>query len=124
MPSNEEEELAPLAEAYERRSTQLYEARAALAEAVASLRTELKRRHEEVHALRTELAALREEAAKQRDHAVRFMSENNALRGDVARLEDELRRAQQVISAFQGMKVVRWTAWPRSVVYRLRERGK
>ena len=114
MPSNEDEELVPLAEAYERRTTELYEARGALAEAVATLRTELKRRHEEAHALRTELAGLHERAH----------TEINQLRGEMARREEELRRAQEAIRALQRMKVVRWTAWPRSLVYRLRERGK
>jgi len=114
VPSNEEEELAPLEEAYERRTTQLYEARGALAEAVATLRTELKRRDEEVQARRAELAGLQERARN-------LETELDHLR---ARHEAELRAAHEAISALRGMKVVRWTAWPRSIVYRLRERGK
>jgi predicted RNase H-like nuclease (RuvC/YqgF family) len=124
MPSTPDEEPGSLADAYERRTTQLYEARGALAEAVATLEAELRRRHEEAEGLRSELAGCREyaesleaEARKERGHAEQF-------RQEVARLEAELAVAQKVIAGLEGMKVVRWTAGPRRLVYRLRERGK
>jgi hypothetical protein len=90
-----------LPRAYEQRTAQLYDARAALAEAVSTLRTELGRRNME------------------RDHAI---AESRALRERVDLLESELRGARADIAALQGMKVVRWTAWPRRVVYRIRAR--
>jgi chromosome segregation ATPase len=90
-----------LPQAYEQRTAQLYEARTALAEAVSTLRTELWRRNEEC------------------DHAI---AENRALRERIDLLESELRNARADITALRGMKVVRWTAWPRLIVYRIRAR--
>ena len=131
MPSTSDDEPGPLADAYERRTTQLYEARGALAEAVVTLEAELKRRHEEAQGLRSELAGCREyadslaaDARKERGHAEQYASEIHELRQEVARLEDELRIAQRAIAGLQGMKVVRWTAWPRRLVYRLRHHDK
>jgi hypothetical protein len=98
QPSDSDRDLS---RAYEQRTVQLYEARTTLAEAVSTLRAELGRRNEE------------------RDHAI---AESRALRGRVDLLESELRNARGDIAALQGMKVVRWTAWPRRIVYRIRAR--
>jgi hypothetical protein len=82
--------------AYDVRTTQLYEARAALADAVSVLAAELRE--------------VREDA--------RYQAKV------VARLEDELRAALSVIEEQRNMKVVRWTRWPRSFVYGLRGRRR
>src|SRR5947209_13012862 len=47
-----------LSEAYEQRTSQLHDARAALAEAVSTLRRELEQRRAEVEALRAQVAEL------------------------------------------------------------------
>ena len=44
------------------------------------------------------------------------------LRDRVRALESELAAARKLIAALQSMKVVRWTEWPRRIVYRLRAR--
>jgi chromosome segregation ATPase len=131
MPSTGGEDPDSPEQAYEQRTTQLYEARAALAEAVAALESELKRRHEELDGLRGELAGARDhaenlaaEADKQRTHAERLTTEIHQLREAVARLEGELRDAQDLIGTLQAMKAVRWTAGPRSLAYRIRKRGR
>lgn len=84
-----------LAAAYERRTAQLYEARAGLAEAVSVLTVELRE--------------LREHAHRQSEV--------------IAGLEAELETAKKLIEAQRNMKVVRWTQWPRRFVYRLRGRA-
>jgi hypothetical protein len=98
----------PLAGAYEQRTKQLYDARAALAEAVSALTVELGQRREESTALRDE-----------RDRA---LLDSRALREHAAALEGELRTARELAAALRNMKVVRWTTWPRRIVYRLRAR--
>jgi predicted RNase H-like nuclease (RuvC/YqgF family) len=77
-----------LARAHEQRTRQVYEARGALAEAVAALTTELGERRRASATLRQENAALREE----RDTAV---ADNRALRAYVAALEQQLRQAHE-----------------------------
>jgi predicted nucleic acid-binding Zn-ribbon protein len=83
-----------LAAAYDKRTAQLYEARASLAEAVSALTVELRE--------------LRERAQDQAEA--------------IARLESELEAASKVIEQQRNMKLVRWTRWPRRLVYRLRGR--
>jgi chromosome segregation ATPase len=136
VPSSPPEDPGPLAEAYERRSAQLYEARAALAEAVSALERELARRNEElarrreeVDGLRGELAGAREhagnlaaEAEKQRKLAVQHAHEVTDLHEEVARLATELQAAQETVATLREMKVIRWTAAPRKLAYRLRGR--
>jgi uncharacterized coiled-coil DUF342 family protein len=90
-----------LAAAYAERTKQVHEARAALAEGVAALTVELDERRGEVNQLRGEVQALR--------------LERDALREEVTALK-------RVIRTLQNMKVVRWTAPLRSVVYRTRAR--
>ena len=117
----------PLATAYERRTTQLYEARGALAEAVAALNLELVRLRQEsaeLRGAREHADNLAAEVDKQRGYAERYAAETQDLREQVARLQGELREAQEVIATLQGMKVVRWTAWPRKLAYRARQSEK
>ena len=92
---------ADLARAYQQRTAQLHEARTALADVVSTIKTELARRTEELD---------------------RMAADNRALREQVASLQHELELARADVRALQQMKVVRWTAWPRGVVYRLRAR--
>jgi ABC-type transporter Mla subunit MlaD len=87
--------------AYEERNQQLYDARGALAEAVAELTTELHHRRGEVAQLTAQLEAVSRNAAK---------------------LENALRESSELITVLRNMKVVRWTAWPRRLVYRLQSR--
>jgi predicted RNase H-like nuclease (RuvC/YqgF family) len=110
-----------LATAYRGRTKQLHEARSALAEAVSVLESELANRREESLALRAELdgvtadnRSLHEAAASEREQEGRR----------IAILEDELRRARAELEVLRGMKVIRWTAWPRRLVYGLRARQK
>jgi tRNA (mo5U34)-methyltransferase len=46
------------------------------------------------------------------------------LQDRVDALESELAGARELIAALQNMKVVRWTEWPRRMVYRLRDRRR
>jgi hypothetical protein len=85
-----------LAAAYDVRTTQLYEARAALAEAVSALAWELRE--------------VREDARHRAEV--------------IAGLEAELDAAQKVIEEQRNMKVVRLTRWPRSFLYGLRGRRR
>jgi hypothetical protein len=99
-----------LASAYEQRTNQLHEARGALAEAVSVLTADLnQRRHELDRALR-ENRDLRERA--------------EALDTEVQSLRQHLVAAREQTAAVRNMKVVRWTVWPRRLVYRVRARGK
>lgn len=91
-----------VAKAYEQRTAQVHEARGALAQAVSALTAELSRRNDE------------------HDRAV---AESRVLHERVAHLEGELRAAQADVAALQSMKVVRWTALPRRIVYRMRSRS-
>jgi chromosome segregation ATPase len=113
-PSPERETLA---KAYEERTSQLHDARAALAEAVSTLRRELEQRRMEVDALRAEIAALRDE----RDRAVR---DNGALRREVEVQRDALEETSRLLSEFQSMKVVRWSKPLRGLAYLIRDRSK
>lgn len=92
-----------LASAYEHRTFQLHEARAALGEAVHTLRLELSERHREI-------AALRER--------------NASLDADVERLRGQLAELERQLGEVRNMKLVRWTVWPRRMVYRLRDRAR
>ena len=85
--------------AYDQRVLQLYDARAALSGAVAALTLELSRIREEHDQARAQIRHLGEQ--------------EEILRRHIAVIEAEL-------AAFRGMKVVRWTRWPRALVYRFR----
>jgi predicted RNase H-like nuclease (RuvC/YqgF family) len=97
-----------LSEAYAERTRQLHEARGSLAEAVATLRTELSQR-------RAESAALREglDAADLRHQTL--ATDNRALYAEIDRLNT-------LVSDLQNTKVMRWSAGPRRAVHRLRAR--
>lgn len=94
QPVKADDGSAALRRAYDERTVQLHEARGALAEAVAALLDE-------------------------RNHAVR---ENRALRERAGELEAALEVARTHATVLAEMKVVRYTAWPRRLVYRLRTR--
>jgi hypothetical protein len=99
-----------LAAAYEARNKQLHETRAALAEAVSTLRTELDHR-------RAEAAALRDE----RDRAI---NDNRRAQQLIAEQERALKEMASVLAQFQNMKVVRWSRPLRRRVYRIRQRRR
>ena len=105
----------PLERAYTERTQQLHDARGAVAEAVSTLRVELNRHREEAAALRAE----RDQAVAD-NQAVRH--EVEAQRNRVGVLEDELRDSRELIAVLQNMKVMRWSAPVRRIVYRLRAR--
>jgi len=127
MPGNESEDpddQRALFAAYEERTKQLYDARGAIAEAVAALTAELEQRRREAVTLREEARALRDEL----DSAV---TDNRALREEVeaqrlrmAALEEALAKTRRDVEAFRNMKVVRWSAPARRIVYRLRARRR
>jgi regulator of replication initiation timing len=96
----------PLSAAYEQRTKDLYDARGALAEAVSTLTGELTHCREERERLLEENRGLREHA--------------EALQAEIGKLEDGLAVANQRTAAVQNLKVVRWSAWPRAVLYRIR----
>jgi chromosome segregation ATPase len=131
MENTEGEELEPLAAAYEQRTKEVHEARGALGEAVWALRLELEQRREEATALRRDNSELRQYAEslttdhrKLHEHAQNLTNEIDRLRERVGVLEGELRSAHDLIDVLRNMKVVRWTAWPRRIVYRLRDRHR
>ncbi len=134
----------PAAAAYLNRTSQLHEARAALGEAVHAMRLELVARREETDALRVDNESLRAENESlreryvaldkewkelgaevkwQRDERARLIAESEQLREHVERLEHQLAEARELSMTYRNMKVVRWTAWPRRAVHRLRGRG-
>jgi predicted nuclease with TOPRIM domain len=117
MENTEGEELEPLAVAYEQRTKEVHEARGALGEAVWALRLELGQRREEATALRRDNSELHQ-------YAGNLTTEIDRLRERVGVLEGELRSAHDLIDVLRNMKVVRWTAWPRRIVYRLRDRHR
>lgn len=117
MENTEGEELEPLAAAHEQRTKEVYEARGALAEAVSALRLELEQRRDETTALRRDNSELR-------PYAANLTNEIDRLREHVGVLEGELRSAHDLIHVLRNMKVVRWTVWPRRIVYRLRDRHR
>ncbi len=92
---------SPMAMAYEERTKQLYDARAALSGAVSALTAEL------VDARRI-LDGLREQERLLREHIEMLVQRIGTLEGELA--------------VMRNMKVVRWTARPRKIVYRLRAR--
>jgi predicted RNase H-like nuclease (RuvC/YqgF family) len=115
---------AERASAYAERTRQLYDARGALAEAVATLKLELERRREETTSLNAALSATRDE----RDRAV---TDNSALRREVEaqrrrieELEQGLGETARRIEVLQSMKVIRWTGPMRRAVYRWRARRR
>jgi hypothetical protein len=118
MPDDGAQEADESSIAYEHRSSQLYEARGALADAVAVLREELNQRRQESAAVRQELARLFEAYE-------RVLVENRSLHEAVERaaaLERELMSSRELVATHTNMKVVRWTAPVRRAVYRLRRR--
>jgi chromosome segregation ATPase len=127
MAASSGEERDPLVIAYEERSLQLYEARAALADTVQTLRDELQARHAEAAAMREESAAIREEtAAIREDHRALFEQAAahaaliKGLRDRNRELEAELEATRGQLRSMQSMKVIRWTAFSRQVLRRLR----
>ena len=99
-----------LSTAYEQRTKELYDARGALAEAVSTLTAELSFCREERERVLEENRGLREHA--------------KALRTEIVKLERGLADANRRTDAVLNLKVVRWTSWPRAVVYRMRTRGR
>jgi predicted nuclease with TOPRIM domain len=99
-----------LSAAYEVRTKELYDARGALAEAVSTLTAELSHCRQERERLLEENHGLREHA--------------KALQGEIDKLDQGLAVANQRTAAVQNLKIVRWTAWPRAIVYRMRTRRK
>jgi hypothetical protein len=89
--------------AYDQRVLELYDARAALSGAVA--------------ALTAELSAIRAERDEARAHVRSLGEQQDILLRHAAAVEAEL-------AAVRGMKVVRWTRWPRAIVYRVRARRR
>jgi chromosome segregation ATPase len=98
---NESELPENLAAAYQARNRQLREAHLTLAEAVSALTDDLTDRRDEVRTLRHDVSSLREQLESLAKHH--------------AALEGQL-------TAAYNMKVVRWTAPLRRVVYRWRDR--
>ncbi len=145
MKNTEGEELETLAAAYEERTKEVHETRGALGQAVWALRLELEQRREEATALRQDNGELRQygeslidDNRKLHEHAQNLTNDNRTLHEHaqnltneidrlserVGMLEGELRSANDLIHVLRNMKVVRWSAWPRRIVYRLRDRHR
>jgi predicted nucleic acid-binding Zn-ribbon protein len=106
VPSAADDSEDPLAAAYERRTEQVHEARAALAEAVSALTSELAQRRHELASLRDEQRArdeyvhsLQEEASKQRERAVALEAELRGMSEQAARLHAQLLAASERLPA-------------------------
>jgi uncharacterized coiled-coil DUF342 family protein len=117
-------DAADLTRAYEQRSEQLYEARGALAEAVATVTTELNH-------CRSERDRAQVDADGLRAHADALQREIAKLRRYSEQLEREARDAHAAFAALQAklvvvenMKVIRWSTRPRALVRRLRGRSR
>ncbi len=102
--------------AYARRTQQLHEARGALAEIVSTLRVDLLQQRQTSDLVAADNLTLRE-------HAAALTVEVQRLTEQVVELDAELRRAREQIARFRNMKIVRWSEWPRSVVFRFRAHG-
>jgi hypothetical protein len=94
--------------AYEERTKQLHEARGALAEAVSSLTGELNHARSERDQAAEEIRGLREHVG--------------ALDAEIVKQRQALEVLHEQLAVIRNMKVVRWTAWPRRLVYHLRAR--
>ncbi len=101
----------PLAAAYQERDLQLREARAALGEAVHTLRLELAQE-------RRENAALQEKHNVLHDEWKALGAEVEWLRDQRAVLTAEVERLEQELRAVKNMRVVRWSARPRRIFRR------
>ena len=93
---------------HEKRTGQQHEARGAPTEVVSTVTAELNRRRDE-----------RDEALRQnRD----LREHGEALDAEVQTLRQALQVAHEQAAALRNMKVVRWTAWPRRLIYSMRAR--
>jgi chromosome segregation ATPase len=99
-----------LTTAYEEQSKQLYDARASLAATVWALTSELSSLRRDLDQATADNRGLRDQERALRDH--------------VQRLVERIEALERQVVVIRGMKVVRWTAWPRRIVYRLRSRGR
>jgi hypothetical protein len=115
MVGEEEDPAEHLRLAHQRQTQQLYEARGALAEAVAALTVELGQRRDEIARTIAErdLVLLENEALK---------TDSQRIRDHITVLQREVELSHARIAAMQNMKVMRWTAGVRRLVYRLRDR--
>ena len=125
-----EDSAGLVAAAYERQTAQLHAARGALAETVHTLLTELEQRRQESSRLADDNATLSEHAKGLSEYAqglseelARLREEVRGLRERNEALEAELRIMSDLVTVFRNMKILRWTVWPRRMVYRLRMRG-
>lgn len=110
-----------LAIAYEHRTKQLREARGALAELVSSLMDELAHQREESSELRHQRDRAMHETEAERERAEARAAEIHDLRRHMSALTAELEATRASAAALRSMKVVRWTAWARRIVYHLRD---
>lgn len=115
MPSSAGDEPDPLAAAYEQRTVQVHEARAALADAVSALSTDLEQRREEVARFTQENDALRADNRALRTDAERLHAEAGSLHERIAALDAELQ-------SIRRNPIVQLAAVPRRVMRRLRTR--
>ena len=99
---------SPMAMAYEERTKQLYDARAALSGAVS--------------ALTAELANLRRDLDRAAVENRGLKHQERALREHIEVLVQRIEALERELAVIRNMKVLRWTAWPRRIVYRLRAR--
>jgi predicted nuclease with TOPRIM domain len=127
MAASTGDEKGPLGIAYTERSMQLYEARAALADVIQTLRDELQARRSEAVAFHADAAATREQVeairADQRalyEQAAAHAALIERLRDRNGELEAELDAVRAQLRSIENMRVIRWTAFPRQVLRRLR----
>jgi chromosome segregation ATPase len=118
---------AALVRAYEERGVQLHDARGALAEAVAALTVDLDHLRNESATLLDERdravvenRALRERAERADAGVAALGVQIEALAAQVRELEAALGIARSRAFVLEEMKVVRYTAWPRRLILRLR----
>jgi chromosome segregation ATPase len=113
----------PTAAAYEERTLQLHEARAALGEAVHTLRLELAQARQENVALRQQLEDLQQRHTALHDEWKALGAEVEWLRKQRTSLMAETARLEQEVHALKNMRVVRWSAWPRRILHRRGSEG-
>ena len=130
-----------LAASYQRRSQDLYETRAALGDAVSTLRLELEERREECRELHQQLSAVREdnhalrleverfaaEARKQNEQSLRYEADLadahdrlQAARDQLQAARDQLQAAREEVRRLRKLKAVRGTLLIRRLLGRAR----
>jgi chromosome segregation ATPase len=111
-----------LQRAYRRRSDDLVETRAALAQAVDALTAQLGDRRREVATVMDQRDAAIREAVSTGAHVAELAARLEQADAQVTELAARLDQALTELAHVRGLRILRYTAWLRRLVYRLRTR--